>query len=516
MFLTAPSTHLQDPLSMAVSYYQQAFTQPYPRYAMKVADQWRFIDNKLGWHQTRDHITHKHIIGTLGRWYPHYGILDFDNVSLQYVKQTQRQLGLNTRNSQIFTSESKNSYHLYFKPRKKGDCVTLRYYQKAMNLATNYCEVYPQANRVIRLPFGRHQYYVDGQSIKSINYIEGMQLLDQLEDFELSHIAYSPDYDDASLLSSNAPLQGMMSGWKQEGFEYLQTGLTAFGSRLEATKRVIYFYWTQNLTPEICKQETKHWIKEKNNGLSKDWNHHPLKVYQQIDQLTEWLYSSFIRHQIMPDLPNLMSMGFLTKKTVLQVLQASRGQLPKMKFIAKILSYLQASGGNLPRSIHRDKLVSWSSERTYLRHLEDLDQEGIIKRSHSYSTGNYAKRITLLQPKEDPTQMIAKTSDADRPADCLQEWIPAVISQKEYFHTQKHFGLLSRTIHQQIHTIWGDKIASTPHLQSRSPHATAVKHYRAKYPQASQKETAIALSISIATVKRYWRDFDQKYHPQKK
>ena len=45
--------------------------------------------------------------------------------------------------------------------------------------------------------------------------------------------------------------------------------------------------------------------------------------------------------------------------------------------------------------LHRDSLVEWSSTRTYLKNLDELQAKGIVKRYDSYKVDEFSKSIKI-------------------------------------------------------------------------------------------------------------------------
>jgi hypothetical protein len=63
-------------------------------------------------------------VGTLGRWYPEYAIVDFDDVHLEDVEATRKSFGFTDANSFLCRSPSANSYHLLFRPQYREKAPT--------------------------------------------------------------------------------------------------------------------------------------------------------------------------------------------------------------------------------------------------------------------------------------------------------------------------------------------------------------------------------------------------------
>lgn len=499
----------QDHVFAQIRDFQFAFSQPTPKYAQKSADGWRTIPHTLTYRAVRDHLEHRRTIGTLGRWYPSFGILDFDDVPISYVEQTRANLGMDDRNSVLFSSESADSYHLYFRPMAGDKSPTLRYYQKSMHyVAQQYCEVYPQANRVIRLPFGAGQDWVKNGIRRQLDYTDGMAMLMALDGYQLADRWHGEVWDEVDAQASMPQLDRLQAGWKRDGLHYLNAGLEDAGSRYHATMRVIYFYWSQNVTPEVCIESVKKWIKSKNNGYSEDWKKNYRAVYRQIEQLTLWMYQNFAKKYILPDVPQLIDHGYHTQASVRAVVEASGGSLPVIKFALPLVSYCVARGGR-GVSVHRDRLVDWGSTANYVRYVERLEQAGLLHRHNHYSVENFAKKIDLQIPKMDVADGISTADDEARAEHDAKRLIMASYTPTEYYHTQRRNKCAIRAINSQIEEIWGE--AKPAELQLAKLGTVArIAQYRSQYPLATQEQASSELNIPLRTIKRYWQNESEK------
>lgn len=492
--------------------YQYSFSQPYPSYGIRWQEQWRTVHRTLSWQVTRDHLAHKKIIGSLGRFYPDFGILDFDGVTLDYVERVRASLGLEERNSLLFTSETPDSYHLYFRPMLRDRKPTLDYFQKSMRfVADYYCEVYPQAKRIIRLPFGRGQSYVHNGVIQPIDYQQGLQMCKNMDTYDLSTQGYYEAWEAEDNSLPLPQLDKLQVGWKREGLVYLNTGLTAFHQRLEATKRVIYFFWSQNVAPEICMIETKKWIKNQHHHYSKDWKENYRQVYKQIEQLTSWVYNSFAKRYILPDRPAWTDNGYHTKQSVRASVQASRGSLALLKFALPLVSYCQARGSQQVQ-VHRDRLVSWGSAKNYLQHLDKLEQSHLLTRHTHYRVQNFAKKITLQLDSTSNQEKIYSQEDNQRAEHDVKKLLVATYNELEYYNTQKQFALPDRTIRAQITEIYGQARPASLAI-AKNLTADRIATYRNKNPRASQTQASSDLALSLRTVKNYWKAYEPESLP---
>ncbi|NIZ41555.1 winged helix-turn-helix domain-containing protein (plasmid) [Entomospira entomophila] len=483
--------------------YQYNLTQPYPSYAEKGKHGWKTIHKALGLRVVELHLEQKAIIATRGRYYPTFGILDIDNRSFAEVEKIRRHIGLNNTNSLIFSSESKDSYHVYFKPTRGGRVVTLDYYYQAIShaLQAYKLEIYPQSQRYIRLPLGKGQHIVEEGVPHGISYQAGYERLKALADFNLETLPlfyFEPTVIQYKQLSPTITLPKKHLGWKEDGLKCLNEGITAFGTRLEATKRVIYFFWYQNIPIKTTIEATKKWIKEKHNHKSKDFSTHPRKVYKQIEELVHWMYQHFDRQNILPISAHLINNGYLTQELVDTALDATQANLPILRFYLRLLAYIaprQMEGRYV--SVHSDRLIDWSSRRSYLIYVNELQRKNLLIRNDDYIVGDHSKGILLLSPIPQFSDAIMTIEDNERTALTPEELIPQLYTVSEYESKLKNYQRAKITITKQLKLFYGLKVR-----QQTKKKATIQKviAYIKKHPNSSQRTIAKALNLSLGTV----------------
>jgi hypothetical protein len=335
---------------------------------------WRFLKNPLTFRVLNSHLRHTRTIGTLGRWYPEFGILDFDDKPLKYVQDVCDTLELNTDQRWISTSASPNSWHVYFKPRKSGHTVTLKYMQRCMQgmmmnrgFKRYEIELYPQPSRIIRLPFSPFTRHIDeGAYESSVGWEQGVQALQQLEEYELPTKAYLLEESEVPLidLPSEYTRADNDGSWMKEGIEYLNLGLSSYGQRLHAIRRIAYVFWYNNYEPSIAIEMLDTWLKTKHNGKSRDFNDNPRLSLQKNAEVVRWTYAHFARRGRIPLVPHLLDRGVMCKETLEDIAGLSRGNLPQMRFTSGLFSYLGAKHHDNAAgvSVHSDRLIEWSSK----------------------------------------------------------------------------------------------------------------------------------------------------------
>ena len=72
-----------------------------------------------------------------------------------------------------------------------------------------------------------------------------------------------------------------------------------------------------------------------------------------------------------------------------------KANIPRSRFLFKLVKYSYPWRFRSFIGINRDKLVLWSSERTYRKYLIEFESKGFLKRDRAYSTGIFSIEIKL-------------------------------------------------------------------------------------------------------------------------
>ncbi len=496
-----------------IQQFQQEFTQPFPLYGTKGCHGWRQVPRTLKYEVCHDHLKGQRIIGTLGRWYPKYGILDIDNKPFDQVIRICSDIGFNTTNSIIFTSESANSYHIYFKPMKDGKLVTLNYFKACFELLeqTQNLEFYPKAFRLIRLPFSRGISCVNAAGLlESISYEQGLQRLEMLQEFDLACLPHAPDHvfslPHTQLFHAKDISFGNMQGWMAQGLTYWNEGLQSPGTRLEATKRVIYFFWRNNVPLDETIQYTKEWLKKKNNGYSKDYLKHRNTVYKQIEELCHWMYDHFMQNYTLPDSAHLLDKGFLSQSAVEQAIIITKGNVPRLRFLTQLMGYYAPRQQRDLVSVHSHRLREWSSATNANKFLLELQTQGILERQHAYRADHFAKKIRFLIPSSQPHEMLLQ---GDRPAETLEELLPLAMSPDKYKRLLTQLNVKPTTIQKQLNTLYANApITPTTRTSAKAQRKASVLLYKNQHPLHSNRELAQHFECDEKTIRNYLQGAD--------
>lgn len=394
--------------NLALSEYTNLFVQRQPRFAMKKpgAKRWRTMKKGLGDDLVQKHLSGSLNIASLGSWYPHSATLDFDDTDLTHVEKIRESLALNDSNSELNLSESANSYHLHLVPRWNGAPATLNgLHMKLGDIAHYYgFELYPQAEKPFRLPWGPEQRCLDGEKVFLNKWEERLYWFEKLDEYDLGN---------APVLQGELPFgfdeiketsieTGRLS-WKEEGRFLFEHGLQYTCSRHESQAKVLYWLWRENVPPETAIRTVYDWIKSKHNGFSKDIEKRRYRdIFAEINRQAHYIWNEYT----LPDSASLNEFGWLTKKDIPEIFRLSQGSLPRANFLFKLIRYAY------PRrhrkngiSIHSDRLKLWSSKRSYIQRIDELKQlqvfnsNGIkvplLNRGTQYLENVYSKKIYI-------------------------------------------------------------------------------------------------------------------------
>lgn len=395
-----PSNHLDD--------YKNRFVQRHPRYAVKrKGGRWRTRKQPLSDKAIQAHLDKQYSIASLGRWYPEYAAFDFDDFELKDIERTRAGLGLDDSNSMLMTSESADSYHLYFRPAYNDKPPTLNLLQTILKpyAKQNGCEIYPQKRRCFRLPFGKNQDCIDFEYAHLDKWQDKLFWAEKLDDFDLSSVQLHQRPIDFKAMQRESGLilpateSGITAGntFFDQGRDLLEYGLQAPGTRHDSQFKVIYHLWRNNIDQDTAYRMTWAWICKKHNGYSKTILQHPHRVKYEITAQVSHVYTHYDFRFILPDTAHNTHKGFICKDDIQDIVHLGGGNIPRSKFLFQLVRYMNPRRHRNNVRIHRDKLVRWSNERTYLLHLLRLKLgcEGLFTRSTGYVPGKYSKSIKL-------------------------------------------------------------------------------------------------------------------------
>lgn len=432
--------------------YLTIFVQRHPKYAVKmpgIGKEWRTKKKALSDKPIQAHLNGQYSVATVSPWYPTFGVIDIDDAPRQKVFEVIENIGLNEANSLICASESPNSYHVYFRPMYNDKPPTVRLLNDVLRnwSIKKGVEIYPRAAKCFRLPFGPHdQPIMDSGETLNMKLEDKLYWFNKLDEYDL---AASPA-DMQTVLDLKIQPIPVCSNTFKRGMDFMEHGLQALSTRHEAQFCILYAMWRQNYDIEDAVNACFHIIKTKNNGYSKDIKRNQTRVLKEIMRQASKIWSDYELAQTYPDTAHNLNYGYLTKPDMLDIIHITEGNLPRMKFLGELVRYINPRQQKGAVSVHRDRLIEWSSKRSYMQFLDEFIKKGIIERGDKYTVGKAAKAIKLNWDFRSPEMAIkADKRTTDTLGSIANSFAPAELRER-----LKETGTAKSTISMQLKTIF--------------------------------------------------------------
>jgi len=376
--------------------YVDVFIQRQPRYAVKQIGKstWRTKKKPLSDRPIKAHLNGQYYVAVLGKWYPGSTVLDVDDRDRDEAEKIRESLKLDTNNSMIISSESPNSYHVLLRPSYNGKPLTIRLLNDILKpyAREHNIEIYPQPNKPIRLPFGNGQKPLDFEYTNLYSWQEMLYWFNKLDYFDLKGILNHQLRLDFEI---GPDKENSNKSEYQEGKFLWENGLLGPSSRHDSQFKILCYLHRQNTPLTVAIEECWQWIKKKHNGYSKTIADNPRVVKQEIIRQAKSVYGKREFYNYYPDETHNNHKGYLTKADIEEIIMLSRASLPKAKFLFNLIKYCYPRRHQKFIQIHSDSLLEWS-QRGYIKHLEALQRQEIIKRYDSYSVDKrFAKSIKI-------------------------------------------------------------------------------------------------------------------------
>jgi len=380
--------------------YTGTFIQRVPKYGIKTKHGWITRNKALADPAVKAHLNHKYTVGGIAPWYPQFAIIDIDSREPSFVEDIRGELGLDENNSMLMASESVDSYHCILRPEVDGKPPTRFQLTKAFKTFANFkgIEIYPQANRVIRLPFGQFSKCLDYQYAGLTTWEDKLYWFQKLNEFDIGEVPgqqyefiFTQQHDNRlpNLINPNG------GGWYRQGAELLQRGLQGPSSRHDGQARVIYYLWRNNVPIDEAMAQTWAWIKAKHNGFSKDLLKFPRVVMEEIQRQATHIYTNYLWTNQYPDKCHNNVNGFICKPDVEDIVRITGASIPKSRFLFNVVKYSYPRRHRTFVPVHTDLLTSWGNERTYGKYINELSEKGVVKRGDAYSVGRFSKSLKV-------------------------------------------------------------------------------------------------------------------------
>jgi len=443
--------------------YCRKFPQKTPYYIFKPrgGKGWTTRYKKLSDIAILAHLQGLYCVGTRARWYPEYIIFDLDDVSPDKIEHIRETLKLDEKNSMLCTSESEGSYHYLGKPKyfdKPLHC--LRLHEILQRLAKKLdVEIYPQPRHCVRLPFSPYQNPVDSdyQAVEGWSWQDKLYWFNKLDELDLSEIPehqFELDFTPVTKQPSEQKIIQPITGSRGERVDVrglIEHGLQARGTRHNVQFHILLKLYRENWTKNDAIKFTWDWIQKKNNGLSKDFVRCPQEVYKDIQRQASYVYTHTYLENYFPDGTHNLHTGWITKPDLKDIALITEGNIPRMNFLFNLLRYTYPRKLRDYVNVHRDKLVSWASNRTYIKFLNELENKNIIRRGYSYQPGRYSKYIKLNWTFREPEQAILIDG---RTPDNFESTLKIAYQPSELREILKQAGSKDPTISKALKTLY--------------------------------------------------------------
>jgi hypothetical protein len=426
--------------------YKNIFVQRFPRYATKKhgGKNWRTKPRSLSDPPVLAHLLGKYDVGVLGRWYPEFLCIDIDDQPIEFVYHLRGLLRLDENNSMLYPSESPDSYHLYGSPLFNGKPPTIKLLHNCLKsfAKEHNIEIYPQANRVGRLAFSPFFNSLDPCYYHLDSWREELYYFHKLDEFDISRI---PGQQRTLDLDINTPFK--ILSVLQEGEELFEHGLQYPGSRNNSQFKLLYRFWRLNIPINQAVSITWKWIRKKHNNFSKTILTNPEVVKKEIDRQASLIYNNYDLSGNFPDTTNNLHYGYITNPDIPEIFRITRGNMPRAKFLFNIVKYYYPRRHRDFVNVHSKFLIEWSSNETYLKRLDELENMGVLKRGSAYQIDKFSKSIKL-------DWKFCSTDEAilydGRAVDTLDDIIRLLYNPRDYRELLNVSGTLRKASHKIV------------------------------------------------------------------
>lgn len=391
--------------------YVDEFVQRKPKYVFKHYGKkdWRTVNKPLADPAIQAHLEGKYCIGTVAPWYPKYAIFDLDDVTRELAEQVRDDLKLDSTNSMICSSESRDSYHIVTRVLYNGNPLSrYRLNQVLKDTVAHFSdkwekriEVYPLKGKAVRLPFGKHQNCLDPKYRWLSTWESKLYWFKKLNEVDLASMPYHQMVFDLKIpadpeiklvRSKDIASQSLTS----EAEFLLTHGLQAKDTRYYSEYRILLYLWRKNTDLKDAIDIVWKWIQKKHNGFSDKLLKYPRTVREEIKRQAFYVYTTNEFTRVYPDTIHNGHNGYITEPDIRDIVQICNGNLPRMRFTFQLIKYSYPRRHRAGISIHRDKFVHWSSKRTYNKYLNELNAKGLLKRGKSYVDTKLAKDTGMI------------------------------------------------------------------------------------------------------------------------
>jgi hypothetical protein len=366
---------------------------------------WHTIHQPTNDHDLRGHLSGEFWLATRASWYPVVWNLDIDRPTPQRLKEIYErfdEIGIGEKQRALMTTpsyKSSGNHRIYLRLERNEKPVTFARGYEILSLNfRDVCEIYPQKNRVDRLPCGRGQDLIgdNGQILSRLSWQQEMQHLLNIEPTSLGNLQQQLEiFPDPKLEPKDLP-----RAWKPktEVKELIEHGLQAGGiTRAEAQYEILNFYWRANLQPFEAAEKVKIWIRTKNNGFSDEVNAGLLgRIDAHIARQTAWIYAR--PAPVYPDSTHALQ-GAVTRADLEFAAKIFPGNAVRQKQLIALIGYYRPRRHHdwvfIPAWYWRDEIAH---KDTYKGLVEELETKSILEVNRHYIRGEFCRRYRLKLP----------------------------------------------------------------------------------------------------------------------
>lgn len=401
--LTLQNTHLE---------FLKIFFQKDSKFGLKSNGEWTTVneDNKNKFGEVGRYLN-EHLYGVNGRQgrilgafsmaYTQYAILDIDDRDAFDLDKIRNLFNLRTEFSRIDFETSHRSYHILFKPVYDGKQVSVKLLHKILGPYIKHLkiELFPKLNHPVRVPFhyGHKLLRSNDNSIKDLT--QFLEAFNDLSTLELKSFVQDKKLKKELVASRDFTLLKPSKGVMKEGYELYTNGLVESQSRYASQHKVAMYLWQRGMDKDQALNELMSWVVSKNNGYSKDaksllsgCSRTLYQVKKEHEHIVDYIWNSFVRRSSNSNANSVY--GWYTKKDIILAAKYSDGSIPRFKFLAHLLAYFNKFKSTR-LNISKKKLSAWSSNRSYLKHLEYLEDSRVLFRDDHYAKDDFSKIIEL-------------------------------------------------------------------------------------------------------------------------
>jgi hypothetical protein len=383
-------------------HYKNTFIQRKPRYGVQTkpgSKKWSTRHFALHDNEIEKHlITQEQHIACIGQWYPKFLVWDLDRVTPEKIDEVKYNLALTGSQFLLCSSLSPDSYHLITVPEYNSEPTTLYKLNRIVQpwAAANNIEAYPQQNKPFRSPFGKGQRIIDEMGALDETWEQQLHWFDKLDPFDLSTIAnhqmplaFRPEDN----FENKIPKTLFDTSNAQDLFE---NGLQGFNTRDSSQFELVRYLWRANFTREATHATIWDWIKKKHNGFSEGYPKDPKRVYRHIGDQTKQYFNYMLRGRVYPDQIQTSHQGYICKSDLINIVELAQGSLPRIRFGFNLVKFMNPRQHRDDVTVSRSLLRKWSSNKTYLKHIQFLDSKGLLTRGNDYSRIEHASKSLKL------------------------------------------------------------------------------------------------------------------------